>query len=71
MTTPTPAGPDFHAQGNAPGSSERESDVIADMKAKADAYGLWPEVKDLYDCYRKNGDEPARAAWCAMYEWDL
>lgn len=53
------------------GVSEYEAGVIAGMKARADAYGLWAEVKDAYDGYRKGGDTPADAAWCALYDWDL
>lgn len=53
------------------GVSEYEAGVIACMKARADACGLWAEVKDAYDSYRKNGDTPAEAAWCALYDWDL
>ena len=53
------------------GVSEYEAGVIAGMKARADAYGLWAEVKDAYDGYRKNGDTPSEAAWCALYDWDL
>lgn len=54
-----------------PKPKQDEAKIVASMKARADAYGLWVEVKEAYDNYRKNGDSPAEAAWCALYDWDL
>ena len=51
--------------------SEHEADVLSRMKAIADERGLWAEVNDAYDSYRKGGDTPDEAAWCALYDWDL
>jgi hypothetical protein len=48
-----------------------EADVVSRMKKIADAYGLWAEVKAAYDSYRAEGEAPAVAADCALYDWDL
>lgn len=48
-----------------------EAKIIAYMKTIADAYGLWAEVKAAYDSYRAEGEAPAVAADCALYDWDL
>ncbi len=50
---------------------EREELVIAQMMEQAAKYGLEHEVRVLYDQFRASGDFPEKAAWCALYEWDL
>jgi hypothetical protein len=50
---------------------EEEAKIIALMKTIADAYGLWAEVKEAYDNYRAEGEEPAEACTYALYDWDL
>lgn len=50
---------------------EEEEAVVARMKETAEKEGLWEEVKEAYDGYRKNGDAPKEAAWCALYDWDI
>lgn len=51
--------------------SEYENNIISNMKEKANKYNLWIEVKNSYDDYRKSGDTPEKAAFCALYDWDL
>lgn len=51
------------------GAMEDEASVIARLKAIADEYGLWAEVKEAYDSYRKDGDTPEQAALWAMYDY--
>lgn len=53
------------------GASQEEAAIVASMKALADTYGLWHEVKEAYDRYRAAGDMPAQAAQCALYDWDI
>lgn len=48
-----------------------EDNVIAVMKSRADVFSLWHEVKEAYDRYRASGDDPEKAAWCALWDWDL
>lgn len=48
-----------------------EEKIVAYMKTVADAYGLWAEVKEAYDNYRAEGEEPAEACADALYDWDL
>lgn len=48
-----------------------EKAIVSEMKAAAENEGLWIEVKAAYDSYRKSGDAPAEAAFCALYDWDI
>ena len=48
-----------------------EGAVVADMKVRADKYGLWDEVWGAYELHRKAGNEPVEAAWRALWDWDL
>jgi len=48
-----------------------EAAIIDRMKSRADAHGLWLEVKEDYDRYRRHGCKPEDAAFCALYDWDI
>jgi hypothetical protein len=37
----------------------------------AKKYGMEAEFKEFYERFRKSGDSEAKAAWSALYEWDL
>ena len=50
---------------------DAEALVIAQLKAAAEPHGLWNEVKQAYDSYRRAGDDPKTAAFSALYDWDL
>jgi hypothetical protein len=44
--------------------------IVKDMLATAAAQGLQVEVSDAFCGHLASGEPPARAAWCALYDWD-
>ena len=50
--------------------AKTEGQVFDAMKAIADKYGLWAEVREQYNGFISGGDDPKTAAWCALYDWD-
>ena len=48
-----------------------EYEIVADMLDAAAKYNLQVEVVVDYAKYRIRGDDPNKAAWAALYDWDI
>jgi hypothetical protein len=44
--------------------------IVTEMLATAASQGLQVEVSDSFCQHLASGEPPARAAWCALYDWD-